>query len=277
MKAIKMIGLAALMALMAMAFVGATSAMAENTALCSADENPCAEKNEIESVHETSVGTAKLLSSVGTTECNVLFSNTETELGAPLILTGNFTYTNCELGGSSCTATEEKGPAEIEVLKEGHETAKVTGKGLVHLVCSGFIDCSYNGTGLVGTAKGPLLSTQKNGEVTLSEQSTTKEAGGFLCPKTAKLDITTTPLSTTYITKAAGMACVRRVEGLYRRRANARECELDIFTAGLWELVTNNGVMECVSQSGGLFLTNAGGGVCSNDVKLDGRFELVTL
>jgi len=195
-KAIKMIGLAALTALMAMAFVGASSAMAESTTLCTADGSGCG----VSHVHEVSVGKAKLLSSVGTTECNVLFlGDISTTLANPLVIKGNFTYTNCELGGAGCTATEEHGPAEIKVLKEGHEKAKVTGEGLVHLTCVGFIDCSYNGIGLVGTGKGPLLSTQANGEVTLSEQSTTEEPGGLLCPKTAKLDITTSPLSATYI------------------------------------------------------------------------------
>jgi len=210
MKTIKMIGLAALTALTAltaMAFAGVGSAMAESAALCKVDESPCSAANLITSAHEASVGKAKLLSSVGTTECNVLFASSETveatEVGAPLVISGSFTYTNCELGGSSCTATEESGPSQIKVFKTGHETAEVTGEGLVHVVCSGFIDCSYNGTGLKGTGKGPLLSTQKNGEVTLSEQSTTKEAGGFLCAKTAKLDITTTPLAAAYGSSAA--------------------------------------------------------------------------
>jgi hypothetical protein len=199
-KAIKMIGLAALTALMAMAFVGASSAMAETTALCKADESPCAAGNLVTSVHEVSVGKEKYLTSFGTTECNVLFSSTSVgALSAPQILFGSFTYTNCTLGGSSCTFTEESGPAEIKVLKEGHETAKVTYEFLIHQKCGPSIDCSYNGVGLIGTAKGPLLSTQANGEVSLQEQALAKETGGFLCPKTAKLDITTTPLTATYI------------------------------------------------------------------------------
>jgi hypothetical protein len=199
-KAIKMIGFGALTALMAIALVGVTSATAEPTVLCKADESPCAEANLVKSVHETSVGKAKLLTSFGTTECNVLFASTSVGGAAsPQIVKGNFTYTNCELGGGSCTATEENGPAEIKVSKEGHETARVTGEYLVHVVCGSTMDCSYTGTGVIGTAKGPLLSTQTNGEVTFSEQSLTKEAGGFLCPKTNKLDITTTPLSATYI------------------------------------------------------------------------------
>jgi hypothetical protein len=202
MKAIKMIGLTALLALTAMAFVGASSAMAEDTHLCSNDttetfsESAC---TAVTHVHETSVGKAKLLTSLGTTECNVLFLGDVKSSGSPLVIDGTFTYTNCTFAGSSCTATEENGPAEIKILKEGHESGKVTGEGLVHLVCGASIDCSYNGTGLAGAAKGPLLSTQANGEVSISEQATTKETGGFLCPKTAKLDITTTPLSATYI------------------------------------------------------------------------------
>jgi len=269
-KAIKMIGLAALTALMAMAFVGASSAMAESTALCSADESPCKEGNVVAHVHEESVGKAKLLSSVGTTECNVLFLGDAAEAmeeGAALGITGSFTYTNCELGGSSCTATEEGGPSSLQVLRTGHETAKVTGEGLVHLVCSGFIDCSYNGTGLSGTAKGPLLSTQKNGEVTLSEQTTTKEAGGFLCPKTAKLDITTTPLTATYVSIPGFHYCVKYFHatnsGFYLSvNPNMKsECQaLDNTRAGRFGLVEATrafgaGEMICVEliSNGGLF------------------------
>jgi hypothetical protein len=206
MKTIKLIGLAALTALMAMAFVGATSAMAENTNLCKVDESPCSKANLATSIHETSVGKAKLLTSLGTTECNVLASGPVLQIihtepvSILTIIHITFTYTNCTLGGSSCTATEESGPAEIKVVRTGHETGTVTGEGLVHLVCGSSIDCSYNGVGLTGTAKGPLLSTQTNGEVVLLEQSTTKETGGFLCPKSSKLDITTTPLTATYIT-----------------------------------------------------------------------------
>jgi len=71
----------------------------------------------------------------------------------------------------------------------------------MHVVCSGFINCSYNGVGLKATAKGPLLASvsNPNGEISLSEQALSKEAGGFLCPKTSKLTFTTTSLSATYI------------------------------------------------------------------------------
>jgi hypothetical protein len=197
-KSIKAIGLVALAALMAMAFAGASSALAESTQLCGHDGTPC---EAIHHIHETSVGKAKLLTSIGTTECTALYLGDVSSFGATATVVGNFTYSGCTLGGSNCTATEENGPSTIKVEKTGAETTKVTGEGLVHLVCGSSIDCSYTGTGLIGTGKGALksLETNPNGEVTLSEQKTTKEAGGFLCPKESKLDITTTPLSKTYI------------------------------------------------------------------------------
>jgi hypothetical protein len=192
---IRIFALAALATLIAMAFSSATSAMAEKTVLCSADENPCKAIRVITHVHETSVSKAKLLTSGINVECDVLFlGDAVTGTEAPLVIEGNFTYTNC----GSCTVTEENGPAEIAISKEGHETASVTGEGLVHVNCSGFVNCNYTGSGLEATAKGSLLSSQKNGEVSISKQAVTKE-GGFLCPKTATLDITTTPLIATYI------------------------------------------------------------------------------
>lgn len=198
MKAIKRIGLAALAVLATTAFVGVTSATAESTVLCSADESPCAEGNVITHLHGTSVGKAKLLTSLGTVECNALALGDVIEEGPPLVLSGTGTYTNCVLGGSNCTVTEENGPVETKALKEGHEIGSVTGEGLFHVVCGSTIDCSYNGTGLKGLINGPLLSTQPNGEITTSEQAANKEPGGFLCPKTAKEDGTATSLVAVY-------------------------------------------------------------------------------
>jgi len=199
MKPIKMFGLAMLAALMAMAFVGAGSAMAESTSLCSSDPTTVSQQSGcgVSHVHEETLSGAKgkLLSSVLNVECDVLFLGEVTAEGSPLVISGNFTYANCNSG---CTATEENGPSEIKVLREGTELASVTGKGLVHLVCSGFINCRYTGEGLKGHGLGPLTSSETNGSVNISEQSTAKESGTF-CPATAKLDITTTPLEPVYI------------------------------------------------------------------------------
>lgn len=200
MKAIKMFGSSVLATLVATAFIAAGSAMAENTTLCTVDENPCAIANQLGSVHEVSVGKATLLTSAFNVECNVLFSGEiPTRLAEPLVIIGTFSYSNCEVGSSSCTLTEENGPAELKVSKgKKEERATVTGEYLVHLAC-GVIDCSYTGVGLIAVAKGPLISTQSNGETLMQEQSLAKEAGGLICPKETKLDITTTPLTATYI------------------------------------------------------------------------------
>jgi hypothetical protein len=206
-KLLKLFGLVALAALMAMAFVGAGSAMAENTALCK--DMPTNHDDEgldgkdgvcddpITHVHETTLSgaKAKLLSSILNVECDVLFLGDVLALGAPQVIhSGLFTYTNCN---SNCVVTQE-GTVLISVLKLGHELADVTGEGQVHVECGAFIDCKYNGTGLLGHGLGPLLSSHLNGSVILSEQTTNK-VGGALCPATAKLDITTTPLTHTYI------------------------------------------------------------------------------
>ncbi|HET7485788.1 MAG TPA: hypothetical protein VFJ64_10505 [Solirubrobacterales bacterium] len=195
-----MLGLASVLAMLVMSLAGASSAMATalTTGLCESDTEAVVEAQtqttcaSIAHVHETSVGKAILLASPKI-ECNVLFLG-EATAGNPLVVEGNFTYSSC---GSGCTVTEEGGPSVIEVLKEGHETGSAVGEGEVHVNCIG-INCFYNGTGLAGTAKGPLLSTQKNGEVSIQEQEVHKTKGTF-CPSTGKLDITTTPLIPTYI------------------------------------------------------------------------------
>ncbi|HET7485031.1 MAG TPA: hypothetical protein VFJ64_06590 [Solirubrobacterales bacterium] len=209
MKPIKMLGLVALAALMAMAFLGAGSAMAESTELCGLDPGTAASApcpNGVDAVihvHETSVGKAILLASPKI-ECNVLFLGGVVVTGSPLVIEGNFTYSSC---GSGCTFTEEGGPSVIEVLRTGHETAREVSESEIHSNCLG-INCFYNFEGLVGTAKGPLLSTAANGEVSIQEQTLHKTKGTF-CPATGKLDIKTTPLEPTYIGKGgAAHACV---------------------------------------------------------------------
>ncbi len=201
MKPIKTLGLAALMALLAMAFVVPGSATAEGlTGLCMSEgeEGRCT----VPHIHETSVGKGVFLSSVLNVECEVLFSGDVTAKGLeelkPLVIEGKFTFSGCSSG---CTVTEENSPTLVKVLRTGHETAKVTSDSEFHVKCSFSIDCTYSTEGVIGTAKGALLSTQKNGEVSTQGQ-TLKKVKGFFCPETAKLDMTTTPLEPIYIVNA---------------------------------------------------------------------------
>jgi hypothetical protein len=203
-KPIKMFGLAAIAALLAMAFVGASSAMATgSTALCSSDQATCS--SPVTHVHETTLAGAKaILLAKPEVKCDVLFLGDALNSGLanPLVIHGNFTYTNCEGG---CSAEEENGPTELKVLREASELAKVTsgtggGAGLVHLECPFGVDCYYVGSGLVGHALGPLTAgVETNGQVSLSNQTVAEEDPSFFCPDSGKLDIKTTPLAATYI------------------------------------------------------------------------------
>jgi hypothetical protein len=213
MQRIQMFGLASLAALMAMAFVGAPSAMATDpTALCNIDPGTgqhevCPAGHLVTHVHATTLEgeLAKLLTSFLTVSCDVLFlgdvltSGALAKAGEKLLISGNFTYTNCN--GFGCTFNEENGPAHIDLLKTGHELAELTLKFLVHMRCGSSLDCLYVGTGLVGHALGPLLSELKTGDVAISEAVMEKEVGGFLCPKSTKLDFRVHPLEAEYITE----------------------------------------------------------------------------
>lgn len=195
---------------MAIAVAGASSAMAESTQLCRQDmavfnggqylgTGACPAAEAVNSVHLLSVGKAKLLDNEGgvLVECNVLFqSRTVGGLGTPQVIEGNFTYVNC----GTCQVREALGSlAIIEVLREGHETAKVKGEAEISVSCLG-IACVYNGEGLEGTAKGPLLANpaRPNGEVFLQRQVVNPVEG--ICPE-AELDIIMVPLTATYLAK----------------------------------------------------------------------------
>ena len=206
MRSVKMFGLAALAALMAMAFVGASSAMAENTALCkvmagAGNDEDCTPGSLASHVHEETLTTklAKLLTNILTVECDVLFLGDVTSsglLGNPLTIKGNLTYPVCNSG---CEAKEISTHTLITTLKKGHELAEVKAAFEVLFKCGKLFHCVYNGAGLVGHDLGPLLSAETNGDVTIFNQSMTK-VSGTLCPSTAKLDVVTTPLEPLYIT-----------------------------------------------------------------------------
>jgi hypothetical protein len=277
-----MFGLAVLAALMAMALVGTSSAMAEQTALCKEDKVLCPVASEVTTVHEVSVGKGKLLSSIATIECEVLFSGEVTSAGAPLKISGHFTYppTGCETtSGTACEVKETSTSATIEVLKTAHELAEVKGTAEVNAHCGGLINCTYNGEGLLGHNLGPLLSSSENGNVNISEQTTNK-TGGLFCPKTAKLDLTTTPLVKTYIAIPGKMVCLKvgPNKGFYLAEGNGGHCEASDapLVTGEYELaeVARNqlvGEMACgvVGPNLGLLLAYNNGVACG---ALDGSY-----
>lgn len=196
----KIAGLMAMAAITAAILAVPTVSVASETSLCIEDtaESACPEEQAATHVHYLTTEKAKLLTSILTVECDVLFlGNTVESEETPLFIEGNFTYTSCKRSSESCVVIEENGPVLISVIKTGHETANVTGEGEVHLKCGPFINCYYEGDELLGKATGPLLSISKNGEIFLAEQEAHKVKG--ICPEKALLDIRVTPLEELYI------------------------------------------------------------------------------
>src|SRR3954447_14723551 len=204
----KTIVFALLAALMAGALVLPTVAFAEETTLCSEDpvETSCIEENVVEHVHLATGKKAELISpsTSDVIKCDVLFlGDTVEPSGAPLLVDGAFTYANYISPYGACTIViEENGPSELEILKEGHETATVIGEGLVRVNCP-FLICRYTGEGLTAEAVGSLLALNEkeeetNGTVSIENQPVHKEGGSF-CSKEALLNIVLEPLEPLYI------------------------------------------------------------------------------
>ena len=193
MKNVKSLGSIMVVAILAMALLGPSLAMGENTALCKADEeSKCS--SPISHIHYVA-NDLEILTSTMNYKCDVLLLATVGELGAPQVLEGEFTYTNCNNG---CSREIVNGPAILYFLKTGHEKAEVVGEeSEIRSLCSG-INCVYSLEGLIGDVKGPLLSTANNGEYVYWGQELTKVSGLF-CPTIAKLDAKFEPLSSTYI------------------------------------------------------------------------------
>jgi len=198
-KAIKMLGLAAVAAISAMALFGASSAMATfDTALCSekSPELKCPDAKLVKHVHFLAED-GTLVTTAGTVLCKYALVSAEVlALGKPLLihfLKEGLTYTECKLGVLKCTA-ETVHYGLLDLLKTKADLGVLTDLpvgGLyteVHVVCGELINCTYKGEGLEGHA----LSAEppaNNGRVTYVNAPVQK-TGGLLCPKEAFLNAT---------------------------------------------------------------------------------------
>jgi hypothetical protein len=181
---IKLLGMAAVMAVAAMALVGASSAMAESTQLCTNETGTCVEPT---TVHSVTVGHALLLSSIVNVECDALVSATVPKglvTNGPVVLNpGTLTYSNC-LNGASVTVLKQ---GSISILNQGNELAEQTATGYKVLVEAVGLHCVYNAEKLVGHALGPLKTGTNKDHVTYVEAEVHK-LEGFFCPSVSKLD-----------------------------------------------------------------------------------------
>jgi hypothetical protein len=176
MKLARLIGLVCVTAIAALALVGPSSAMAETTALCSVEENPCKESNQIKEI-EFEADDIVVLTSAMDYECDASFSATVSGLGAPQTLTvTEMQYTSCNQG---CSRTVEE-LGTFSVNRTGADLGYMTGIGFeVYVECESSIDCTYAYTGMSGTIQG--------GHITFVEAPFEK-ISGLLCPDEAYLD-----------------------------------------------------------------------------------------
>lgn len=182
---IKMFGLAMLAAIASMAFLGASSASAnQSTTLCKINQLPCAAANQWPKgtlIDGLTVGTALLLSSIVNVHCHGTANGSITSAALANPLVGSLTpkFTNCKTsGGEGCTVTSSAGT--MLLLKTAKELAIATIHNvLARVQCGFFIDCSYVSNGVTLDAlslKSGVPALLHANEIELENE------GGFLCP-----------------------------------------------------------------------------------------------
>lgn len=180
----------------ALAAIGASTAMAKSTALCSVDQDPCLESHRVTSIDFLDPA-VELLASTGNIKCEVLVSGEVLAAGAPQVIHGKLTYSNCKMGETSCEVKELSSGGLLSVLETAEELAEVTGSAFqVLFKCNLFIHCVYNMEGLNGHLLGALKAT--SGHITFTKQSLTKVSGLF-CPSKANLDALFESLGAVYL------------------------------------------------------------------------------
>jgi len=194
-----MLGLAGMAAMIAMAFVGASSATAaehEEIVLCKNAELVCEEQWPNPTEIHAEATNPKLLSNIGTVECEnslaiVTLLNKLAKLVEGHLLALNFTG-NCHLGSTECTVKVNAlgglslTPDEVKLAAIG-KSIELEGRNTNATVkCGSFINCTYS----AGAETKVLIESDAEGHLLLLTNETTLSGKGFLCPATSKWDAT---------------------------------------------------------------------------------------
>jgi len=204
MKLIKMLGLAAVAAMAAMAIVGVSSASAstETIVLCEKAELVCESPfpNPTE-IHGETKTPAKLLTSIGTVECETSLARVTLLNVLAKLVEGHLLelkFGGCKFGKTACTVTvNEVGGLSFEALgpKGTPLTAKVkavelkgTGANTNATVkCGSLINCTYESG---ATTELTVHSDAEGHLLLLAFETELGNTGGFLCPAISKWDAT---------------------------------------------------------------------------------------
>ncbi len=211
MRPIKMFGLAVLTALVAMAFVGASSATATGiTALCKSNEKTCAEGKLVNTFHLfNKEGTViNLLSEVASVLCLGALANTiSLHVGIPQkINSETVTFSGCgtTVAHNNCTVEFKKVPT-FTLLKTTENLGTLTAvNGELLFKCSALgipkIDCTYDTADLKFDVEGALHQTGTGKGMVTAASEPLEASTGPLCPeKTPTLDFLLEPLEHTYV------------------------------------------------------------------------------
>jgi hypothetical protein len=214
---LKTLGLAAIAALAAMAFVvPAALAEEETIVVCGKAELDCKknplvteikEGKPVAQIHGTAEGEFEkeklnpvLLSSIGTVECEKSLANITVFNELAKLLLGQVTelsFTgNCHLGGTTCTVTTVKlGEMSFTHNEKALEALAIsTGGTEVTVKCGFFINCTY-----IANEKTELTATSESGEVKLAAKEALLEKSKGICPATSSWDATYIASGTMYI------------------------------------------------------------------------------
>ncbi len=180
MRFIKMFGLAAIGGVAVMAFVGATSASATSTQICTTHTGLTCGGNGVSTVHAVlAAGTVlEILAPIPVLCLSELFEATALGLGNPQsIHITTKTASGCGTGSAhnNCTLSTQENPL-ANLLKISLDLGIVTlTSGRLRLQCSSLgIDCIYDAAGMELAAGG--------GQWTMEETATTELGGKFFCP-----------------------------------------------------------------------------------------------
>lgn len=204
MKLVKTFSLAAITAMVAMAFVGTTSTLGntETVVLCKSAELACENPwpNPTTLTGHT-VNTPLMLTNIGTITCEessaeVVLQNELSE--QPVGHISTFTLEgNCHLGTTACVVTVNElggasaihGPNPLEAIITA-EPLPLEGAASMHtsanIKCGAFINCTYTLDGI-----NVIATSNEAGELTLEANKTAMtNSKGFICPKIVEMDAT---------------------------------------------------------------------------------------
>ncbi len=189
-----MFGLAAIAAVAAMAFVGASSATAQTTVLCDQDINlACAAGHALTGpVHiEALAENPQLLTSFGNVHCehSIILGSTNNTLASPLAGTvTSLSFTGClELTfNTSCTATQVSGGTSL-LLKTAANLGTLESHGSqVNVTCSKIgLNCTYGGLPVLHVQGSQLLAGEPTDLAIATANTTLTKTGGTFCPSTS--------------------------------------------------------------------------------------------